>query len=230
MSEDQAALGRFAGVARLFPLPNLVLFPQVVQGLHIFEPRYRQMTADALAGDQLVTMVLLKPDWEHEYDAAPAIETVGCLGRVTQSEKLPDGRYNLRLRGLVRVRLVEELRTDKLYRTARAEPIPDVVPADMARLSRLRRELAAAVLPQFEADSPARRHVADLFDGELALGPLCDLLAYALPFPLDVKQQLLEQPHVDARAELMAAALDAPPPDPAAPAAGRKFPPDFSAN
>ena len=72
MTDDRAALDSFDGVARLFPLPNLVLFPQVVQGLHVFEPRYRQLMADALAGDGLVTLVLLKPGWEEEYDETPA--------------------------------------------------------------------------------------------------------------------------------------------------------------
>ena len=59
MSDDFSPLAGFAGTARLFPLPNLVFFPQVMQPLHIFEPRYRQMTADALAGDRLIALVLL---------------------------------------------------------------------------------------------------------------------------------------------------------------------------
>ena len=63
MSADHPPLSDFAGTARLFPLPNLVLFPHVMQPLHIFEPRYRQMTADALAGDRLIAVVLLKPGW-----------------------------------------------------------------------------------------------------------------------------------------------------------------------
>ena len=62
MSED-APLNQFCGTARLFPLPNLVLFPSVIQPLHIFEPRYRQMMADALDGDRLLALVLLKPGW-----------------------------------------------------------------------------------------------------------------------------------------------------------------------
>ena len=92
MTEDQSALANFKGLARLFPLPNLVLFPQVVQGLHVFEPRYRQMMADAVAADGLIALVLLKPGWEEEYDEKPAVESVGCLGRIGWHEKLPDGK------------------------------------------------------------------------------------------------------------------------------------------
>ena len=96
----------FSGTARLFPLPNLVLFPHVIQGLHVFEPRYRQMTADALAGDGLIAIVMLKPD-EDEFTDRPAIESVACLGEITWHDKLPDGGYNLRLRGVCRARIVE---------------------------------------------------------------------------------------------------------------------------
>ena len=238
MTDDHAALARFPGVARIFPLPNMVFFPQVVQGLHIFEPRYRQMTADALAGDQLVALVALTDDWESTYDDAPAIEPVGCLGRITQHELLPDGRYNLRLRGLSRVRFLDELPTDKLYRVWRAEPLPDIVPADLKQLSALRKTLAAAVLPRFEPSGPAHAHLRDLFGGDTPLGSLCDMLAYALPLDQAVKMELLAEPHVALRADLLAQSLAVDPDDgpgpllggPPAPPAGRAFPPEFSPN
>ena len=108
---------------------------------------------------------MLKQGWEDSYDEAPEVEAVGCLGRVTHTEKLPDGRYNLRVRGVCRVRFGEELRTDKPYRSARADLIPDVIPDDLPRLSRLRRRLAEAVLPRFEAGGPAYQHLNDLFPG-----------------------------------------------------------------
>lgn len=225
MSDDQTTLAGFAGVARLFPLPNLVFFPFVVQGLHIFEPRYRQMTADALAGDKLIAIVLLRPGWEDDYDNQPAIEPVACLGRITHHEHLPDGRYNLRLRGLARLRLAEEVPTGKLYRTARAEVMPDLTPKDLGRLGELRRGLADAVLPRFEDGGPARQHLSELFASDTPLGPLCDMLAYALPIAAELKQQLLAEPKIDVRSEILAHALRISPPDP-----NRKFPPEFSAN
>ena len=226
MTDDQAALARFSGTARLFPLPNLVFFPQVVQALHIFEPRYRRMMADALDGDQLITLVALQDDADFDADDPPPVEPVGCLGRITHHEKLPDGRYNLRLRGIARVRLVEELPTDKPYRLARAEPLADVIPAELKRLTALRRKLAEAVLPRFEPSGPAHQHLAELFQGEMPLGVLCDMLAYALPLDQELKQTLLGEPHVTLRADLLMHALrqaggadddeDAPP--------GRRFP------
>src|SRR5262245_58102592 len=106
MNEDQQALANFGGTARLFPLPNMVLFPHVVQPLHVFEPRYRQMTADALAGDRLIAIVLLKPGWEAEYEGRPTLYPVACLGRVVADQLLPDGRYNLLVRGLSRMKVL----------------------------------------------------------------------------------------------------------------------------
>ena len=225
MTDDQSILARFGGLARLFPLPNLVLFPHGVQGLHVFEPRYRQMTADALADDGLIAPVLLQPGWENEYEDCPAVAAVACLARIVQHEHLPDGRYNLRVRGLARLKLIEEVRTDQPYRTARGEPMPDVVPADLGRLTALRRRLANVILPQFDEGGPAQRHLRELFEGDLALGPLCDMLAFALPVPVELKQQLLDEPHVDTRAEILGHALQIAPVDPE-----RKFPPDFSVN
>jgi Lon protease-like protein len=224
MTDEATILENFDGIARLFPLPNLVMFPGVVQGLHVFESRYRQMTADALAGDALIALVMLKPGWEDDYEDRPPIEAVACLGHIGWHEQLPDGRYNLRLRGLARVRIIEELPGELPYRTARVEVIADTGPTDPAELKRLRRELAEAVLPRFEEEG-ARRQLQELFDGELTLGQVCDVLAYALPLPAEVKQALLEEPDAGRRATSVADALRV-----SAARADRAFPPPFSPN
>lgn len=217
-------LADFAGTARLFPLPHLVFFPGVVQGLHVFEPRYRQLTADTLAADNLFALVLLRPGEAADYDGRPAIEAVACLGRVVWHERLNDGRYNLRLRGLGRIRILEEIDTDRLYRTARVELVPDEAPDDPGGLKALRRELADLILPRFADDGPARRQLQELFDGEMSIGQLCDVLGYALPLPMELKQSLLAEPRADLRAAALAAALRTED------ARDRRFPPPFSSN
>ena len=95
----------------LFPLPTVVLFPNIFLPLHVFEPRYREMVADALAGDRMIGMVLLRPGWEHEYEGAPPVYPVGCSGVITHFERLSDGRYNIVLRGLARFRILREDRS-----------------------------------------------------------------------------------------------------------------------
>src|SRR5687767_15953906 len=101
----------------IFPLPNAVLFPNVFMPLHIFEPRYRAMVADALAGDRIIGMVLLKPGFETQYEGRPPIYEIGCAGVVTHSEALADGRYNIVLRGIEKFRITGEDRS-KPYRLA----------------------------------------------------------------------------------------------------------------
>src|SRR5262249_60321048 len=92
----------------LFPLPNVLLFPTVFLPLHIFEPRYREMVADALAADRMLGMALLRPGWDRDYEGRPPIYPIGCSGVMTHVERLGDGRYNIGLRGLERVRIVGE--------------------------------------------------------------------------------------------------------------------------
>src|SRR5436190_11566243 len=92
----------------LFPLPNVVLFPNVFLPLHIFEPRYRELVADALAGDRIIGMVLLRPGFENNYEGRPAIYDVGCAGVITHSQPLADGRYDIVLRGMEKFRVTAE--------------------------------------------------------------------------------------------------------------------------
>jgi uncharacterized protein len=109
----------------LFPLPNVVLFPGVFLPLHIFEERYRALTRDALAGDRIIGMTLLRPGFEGDYAGRPPIYPIGCAGVISHSDRLPDGRFNIVLHGLSKFRVVEEL-VDSEYRRGRIEPLTEV--------------------------------------------------------------------------------------------------------
>jgi Lon protease-like protein len=231
MNEDQAALQEFNGETRLFPLPGLVFFPHAVQPLHVFEQRYRQLMEDTVAGDRLITLVMLKEGWENDYDEAPAIERVACLGRVIAEQLLPDGRYNLMLRGLARVKILDEPSTTKLYRVANVKVLEDIVPDDIEELMALRTGLADLILPRV-TEGQSREQLRELFKGELRLGHVCDVLSFALPIPPATKQELLEELDVPERArklmEAFRGVVTGGKPTGAGP--GKKFPPDFSAN
>lgn len=121
MNDD---LANFDGPIPLFPLPNAVLFPQIVLPFHIFEPRYRKMVEDTLEDRHLIGMTLLKPGWEAESQDRPAIHPVGCVGRIGDLAKLPDGRFNLSLFGLRRFRITEEIPSDP-YRRAFVDWLPE---------------------------------------------------------------------------------------------------------
>jgi len=222
----------FSGRVRLFPLPKLVMFPHVIQPLHIFEPRYRQMLEDALAGDRMLAMALLASGWEHDYEGRPPVHPVACLGRVATHQRLEDGRYNLLFFGLRRVKLVRELALDKPYRTAEAHLLEDQYPAAAAgdRVA-LRRELLKVFRRALPALPQAQEPLDELLGSEVSLGALTDIVAYTLKLDLPFKQQLLSEPNVDRRARLLLGALERDTKS-AAPACSRsaKFPPEFSEN
>jgi Lon protease-like protein len=219
-------LSDFSGICRLFPLPNVVLFPHVVLPLHIFEPRYRQMTQDALDGDQLVTIVQACPaDKGNPWVEPVAIAGVACAGRIIQHERLPDGRFNMLLLGCKRVRLVREIEGTKLYRTAEATILQDEVPADPGEKHRA--ELIELFLEILRMNRRLDPDLSRLLHSDLCLGILSDIIAHALDLPGAVKQSLLEETRVDRRVSLLVSLsrslIDQTPP-------GRYFPRPFSLN
>jgi Lon protease-like protein len=134
----------------IFPLPSVVLFPNVSLPLHIFEARYREMTGDALDGDRIIGMVLLRPGWEHDYEGRPAVYPVGCAGLITHAERLDDGRFNIVLRGLEKFRIVAE-EDGRSYRVAQVESISEALAdEDREAMRSARRRLEALLVPQPE--------------------------------------------------------------------------------
>ena len=116
----------------VFPLPETVFFPRTVLPLHVFEERYRKMVKDAMSGDRLIAVALLKPDWEPEYYESPEVYPLACAGVMDEVVELPDHRYNIKLSGVCRVR-IESFEREKPYRVARVTVVPERVPDDEAR-------------------------------------------------------------------------------------------------
>lgn len=230
MNDDLWALQNFSGTVRLFPLPNLVMFPHVVQPLHIFEPRYRQMTVDALQDDRLIALCLLRPEVMEPSDLQPPIFPVGCLCRIVAEKCLSDGRFLLLVRGLSRIRIEEELPTDRPYRLARASPMSDEIIMPVGESRRLRQQLADLILPRFVEPGGGQQSLREMFEGEMPLGALCDCLSYQLPFELSTKQALLSETDVAVRATALLSALRSLTPLAGSAPRSRKFPPDFSMN
>lgn len=198
-------LDDFTGSAPLFPLPNCVQFPRMLLPLHIFEPRYRRMVADALAGNRLIAMALLKPESETATaHSAPDIHNTVCLGRITAEELLSDGRYQLVLDGVSRARILSEEETNgRPYRSARLELCADICPAKPT-IDRERRQSElisgfAELFPHSQFDELYHQ----MLDDDVPLGILSDVLASAMRLPPREAQEILSELNVDLRSDLV---------------------------
>jgi uncharacterized protein len=185
----------------IFPLPNVVLFPNVFLPLHIFEPRYRQMVDEALKGDRIIGMVLLRPGWEGNYEGRPAVYPIGCAGVVTHAERLQDGRFNIVLRGMEKFRVTAE-DYSRPYRLAEVESINEPpTENDRAEMRGARRRLEALLVPQPEGQSalagsrrpaPVEGHDPKV-PSSMPDEDLVNALAQYLEFEPVEKQALLER-------------------------------------
>jgi uncharacterized protein len=173
----------------VFALPSGVLFPKTYLPLHIFEPRYREMVADAAAQGQCIGMALFKEGWEEDYYRNPPIFQIGCVGRLVSQQRLPDGRSNILLYGLHRYEIMQEF-YDKRYREAAITLKP--VSADQSLDATLRETLVNSVksyLGSDAEDTPWRHLFATaMVNDETLLNGLSSCLDFT---PLE-KQFLLE--------------------------------------
>jgi uncharacterized protein len=229
-SDPEPQLETFSGRAPLFPLPDVALFPGLLLPLHIFEPRYRQMTADALAGDRLVAMAQLQPGWEGHSPGDPPIFQTVCLGHIIAEEQLPDGRFYLVLQGLSRARVLFEEQTALPYRVARLELRPErALPhATIDRENRQREILEA--LRDLHPRLKLERLLHEASDLPSSLGLVCDVVASVLKLPAAETQEILAEEDVDLRSDLVLAKLRELRRKSHADAPRSTFPPEFSSN
>lgn len=212
-------LQNFSGRVRLFPLPSLILFPHVVQPLHIFEPRYLELVEESLAADHLLSPVWLQPGWERAYDQRPAIAPVACLARILSHQRLQDGTINLLVQGLRRAAIRRELPATRSFRQAEVDLLDDFYPSSG---SARRHQMQQALVDLTRELLPERDALNEQFDELLAnpssLGLMTDVFAFGLNLPLAVKQQLLADWNVDRRGRMLLErlrAMQGSPPPPA---------------
>lgn len=180
----------------LFPLPNAVLFPGVLLPLHIFEERYRDMVRDTENSDsKMIGMVLLRGDWQEKYYGQPEIFAIGCAGRMVQSERLDDGRYNILLQGVREFEVGSEL-GETAYRRARVSwrsPPSEELPGNL-------RGEVRSVTERFLADRDVELARRLLADPSVSDEMLVNFLSYAIDCPPMEKQALLEASSLGDRA------------------------------
>jgi ATP-dependent Lon protease len=222
----------FSGKGRLFPLPNLVLFPHVMQPLHVFEPRYRDLLKDALAGDRLIVMAVLAPGWEEDYEGRPKLYPMACLARITTHCRLADGTYNALVLGLRRVRLLRELAPARPFREAEIELCEDHYRGcPLTQQWALQQKFRDALMHILPMLPEAQEQLDQLLGNDAPLGILTDVISYLLNIDLAPKQSLLAELDVHRRANLLLTHLsEATAELTASQAEALCFPPPFSTN
>jgi Lon protease-like protein len=188
----------------IFPLPDVVLFPHTMLPLHIFEPRYRQMVKDCLAGDKRLAMGLLKAGWEKDYYGRPPIHAIAGAGEITQCQELSDGRFNILVRGIMRIGITTELPPDLPYRVVRAKPLADRYTGEKPDALALRVERLKVFYLRILAEmNKGHGEAAKLFGGVKDPGIVVDRIAGAIIPDTEARQRILECVEVPARASLV---------------------------
>jgi ATP-dependent Lon protease len=191
------------GALPLFPLPQTVLFPGALLPLHVFEPRYRAMVRDVLAGHRAMAVVMITDPKPIDAHGHPSIAQVAGAGVIVDHVELPGGRYNILLRGRARVKL-DELPFVPPYRRAAAEVI--VPPPEEVSQSDL-----SALVSSATAFATFVRERDKTFDFRLPRDAepslLADLCAFHLVLDARERQAILETVPLRARVRRVAEAL-----------------------
>lgn len=191
----------------VFPLPDVTFFPRTLLRLHVFEARYRAMVTDCLARGRRLAVVGLRPGYEDCYEGKPEVQRVAGAGQVVRWERLPNGRYNVLLKGDCRIRIEGELPSDTLYRIATGKVLAEsgaarpAVAGLVADVKARCRRILAAVGRSTEALDEALRE-------PLPPGTFCDQVASAILPSTTVRQALLEELDVERRLIGLRGALD----------------------
>jgi len=203
---------RFNGTVRLFPLSDLVMFPHVMQPLHVYESRYRDLLNEALDHDGLIAMSLLAPGWEADYEGRPPLLPHACLGKIVTHQRTDKGEYNLLLLGMRRVRIESELPPLRSFREANVTLLDDCCETEV---DDQRPGLQIALTRKFQESLPegqmANSPIFSLLSAEIPLGALTDLVSFALPLEYQLKSDLLGETDIDQRAWMLIDALEAVP-------------------
>ena len=197
----RALVEQAKGALKVFPLPGVVVLPGTPTPLHVFEPRYRALTADALAGDRVMAVATLVRD-EDAPQTRAAVHPVAGAAFIESHERLADGRYHIVLRGAARVRLLGELERGKPYREFEAEVLQDLYPPGGPSALGERMEALKRCVYQLTRLLPAESGASELAEAAAWLrapSRLADLVAAAVVSEPEARLQILAELDVGKR-------------------------------
>jgi Lon protease-like protein len=184
----------------IFPLPSIQLFPHALLPLHVFEPRYRDLVRDAMAGQRLIAIASFEPGYEANYHSRPAVRPIIGVGTVVGHEPIGDGRANIVLRGLTRARIERELPPNEAYRLVDAATVGDSTAAGFDDAGA--RDMLILLADQLALKLPSGGEtLRELARSQPDLGALVDVFSAALVTDPDDRQLLLETLDVGTRVD-----------------------------
>ena len=195
----------FPKIIPIFPLSNFIIFPKTTVPLNIFEPRYIDMVNDSMKSDKLIGMI--QPKNSKDQNGIPKLHEVGCLGKITSFRETEDGRYLIELKGKIRFQTINELNTDKKYRSVEVD-----YNNYLNDLSDEKESLNFSDLELIFKDLKSlfeKRGFIINWKGleKQSLNETINALAMASPFTLEEKQILLEAKNLDVRKNKIAEIL-----------------------
>jgi hypothetical protein len=199
------ALSKALSRLKVFPLEGVVAFPRAPTPFHIFEPRYRDLTTDALASDRIFAVATIAEAVEAPL-MAEAVRPIACACLIEDHERLADGRYHILVRGLARVRLLREVPSSKLYRMFRAETVDDVLPEGGPETLVGKAQALEQVLIEIAQGLPAESGAPQLAEQGARLqspSALADLAAAALVTDGDARYAVLSEANVSRRLDFV---------------------------
>ena len=187
-------------------LPNVAFSPQALMPLHIFEPRYRQMLRDVLAGNRLFAVAGIDQRRLAEPDAFEPPHRIASVGIVRACQKSDNGTSNLLLQGLCRVQ-IESIVTDEPYRRVRVRALASQPGASSAEIERRHHDLARLLNLKTKLTASGANEMTSFLKTVTDPEAFVDLAAFNLCEDLALKQKLLETLNLSQRLEIFSAQM-----------------------
>lgn len=191
----------------IFPLPGVVLFPNALLPLHIFEARYRKMARDVLDSHRHLGVAFLKSASDALVSDLPAVRPIMGVGEIVLAHELPDGRFNVLVRGRVRAQVEQELSTEEPYRIVTASLRADAPTMNDGELRDADQALRALVRRLAETVAEGGELLRKILLSHDEPADLADVLAAALIAEAPKRQRLLEMRNVVKRIERVSTAV-----------------------
>jgi len=189
----------------VFPISNFIIFPKTTVPLNIFEPRYIQMINDSMKSDKLIGMV--QPKSSSKNQSIPILHEVGCLGKITSFKETEDGRYLIELRGLIRFKIIKEIKSSKEYQKYEIE-FQDFNHDLDEKNEEIKFSDLELIFKDLKSLFEKRGFIINWKELEKqSLDEIINALAMASPFTLEEKQVLLEAENLNIRKNKIAEIL-----------------------